>query len=55
MKLLKSRTVWCFIVMFIVSGVEGVRELIPEMWLPALNAALGLLGVYFRISPHQEF
>lgn len=50
-KLAKSRTFWTLIVLFLLNGVEGVRESIPqEAYLP-LNAILTAMGAYFRANP----
>lgn len=51
---LKSRTVWTVIVMFVISGVEGIRDLIPAGLLPAVEGILGLLAVYFRVNAKQK-
>lgn len=54
-KILKSRTVWAFVALFVINGITGVRDLIPAAWLPLIDAILGLIGIYFRISPRQGF
>jgi len=48
LKIFRSRTVWVFIALFVINGIEGVRELFPGAWLPAVDAVLGLAGIYFR-------
>jgi len=50
---LKSRTVWTVIVLFIINGVAGIAEFIPESILPAINGVLGILAIYFRVKPKQ--
>jgi len=50
---LKSRTVWAVIVLFIVNGVDGVRENIPANWLSLIDAILSMLAVYFRVNVKQ--
>jgi hypothetical protein len=52
---LKSRTVLTVILIFLVNGVAGVQEFIPEAYLPIVNAILSLLTIYFRVSPKQVF
>lgn len=47
---LKSRTAWTVVVMFVLNGVTGVRELVPPTLLPLLDAALGILAIYFRVN-----
>jgi hypothetical protein len=54
-KMLRSRTFWVFILVFVVNGLEGVRESIPKEYLPFINALLMGAGVYFRIYPNQQF
>ena len=53
--ILSSRTVWVFLILFTVNGVTGIREQIPPAVLPIVDAALGLLGVYFRVKPRVDF
>ena len=53
LKALKSRTVWTVIVMFIISGVDGIREIIPSNALPMVEGILGLLAIYFRVNTRQ--
>lgn len=55
MKILKSRTVWAVIALFVINGFTGIRESIPVGWLPYLDGVLGLLAIYFRANPKQEF
>jgi len=55
MKYLKSRTVWSAIVIILVNGVPAIQDLIPPNWLPVVNAVLGLLAIYFRVNPRQQF
>ena len=54
-EVLKSRTVWTVIALVLVNGVPSVEGLIPAAWLPAVNGLLGILAIYFRVSPKQEF
>jgi len=52
LQLFKSRTFWTVVVLFVVNGFEGVRELLPGAWLPIVDALLGVLAIYFgKISP----
>lgn len=55
LKLLKSRQFWTIVLLFIVNGIEGVKEFMPANALPIINSILGLLSVYFRVSPKQNF
>jgi len=52
---LKSRTVWTIVVLFLINGVSGIREYIPANWLPAVNGILGILAIYFRVKPRQDY
>jgi len=49
-KVFSSRTVWVVVVLFLVNGVTGVREFIPEGLLPIIDAVLSLSAVYFRVN-----
>lgn len=51
---LRSRTFWTVVVMFVVNGVTGIREFIPESLLPVVDGVLGLLAIYFRINPRAK-
>jgi len=55
MKILKSRTVWSIVAMFIISGFDGIMGFIPAGYLPVINGALSMLAVYFKINPSQEY
>jgi hypothetical protein len=48
--LLKSRTAWTVVVMFLVSGVAGVRDLLPADSLPLIDGILAILALYFRAN-----
>ncbi len=52
---LGSRTVWSVIVLFIVNGIEGIREFISVDWLPFIDGILGMAIVYFRANPRVKF
>lgn len=51
---LRSKTVWTFIVLFILNGVEGVRDSIPANVMEVLNPILTLAGMYFRVNPKSR-
>ena len=46
---------WVFSVLFVIHGVEGVRDSIPADTLPFIDALLTFAGIYFRVSPAQKF
>lgn len=51
LRALGSRTVWTFVVMFVINGVQGVQEFISPQYLDGVNALLVVLGAYFRVNP----
>ena len=55
LKILKSRQFWAIVVLFIVNGFEGIRELISVGVLPYVDSVLGILIIYFRVKPKQKF
>ena len=55
LKALRSRTVWAGILLFLLSGVEGVREMVSAEWLTPLSAILAVLVGYFRARPRVDF
>lgn len=50
---LKSRTFWTVVVLFLVSGVDGIRETIPEGLQLPIDGFLTILAGYFRVNPRQ--
>ena len=50
-----SRTVWTLVVLFVINGVAGVHDLIPATLLPFVDGILGLLTVYFKVTPSQAY
>jgi len=50
-----SRTFWTIVVMFIIGGVEGIREVLPPQSLVFVQGGLGLLATYFKINPSQNY
>ena len=51
---LKSRTTWTIIVLFIINGIDGIREQIPANLLPVIDGVLSMLAVYFRANPKAD-
>ena len=47
----KSRTFWSAVVMFLVAGVDGIKDLIPEALQLPIDGVLTLLVGYFRVNP----
>jgi len=54
-KIVKSRTVWVVVVMFLVGGVEAISGFIPGGFLPLVEGALGVLAIYFKVNPSQDY
>ena len=54
-KILKSRTVWTVVVMFLINGLTGIRDLIPAVALPYVDLVLGAAAIYFRTHPNVQF
>ena len=55
MKLLKSRTAWTILAMFLVGGIEAVSGFIPAGWTPLVQGVLGIAALYFKASPSQDY
>lgn len=55
LKAVKSRTVWVILAMVLVNGVPSIEHLIPASYQPVVNAILGLLATYFKVSPSQSY
>jgi len=53
LKALKSRTTWTIVAIFIFNGLESIVGFMPDFIVPAVNAVLSLLAIYFRIHPRQ--
>jgi len=52
---LKSRTTWTIVVLFVIGGFQNITGYIPESIMPIINSVLGLLAIYFKISPSQNY
>lgn len=55
LKILKSRTVWTIVVIFVINGVQAVHSFIPVTYLPAIDGILSIFAVYFKINPSQQY
>ena len=53
--LLKSRTFWTGVVLFLVNGVGAIHNQIPVSYQPAVDGVLGILGIYFIKFPSQTY
>lgn len=52
-QMMKSRTIWTIILLFVVNGLHGVHDSIPVGFIPYIDALLALAAIYFRIVPKQ--
>ncbi len=55
MKILKSRTFWVIVVTFVLNGFNSIHGMIPPVWVLPLDTLLGLLAVYFKANPSQQY
>lgn len=53
LKALKSRTVWTVVVLFIFSGLEGVRETVGADWARLVDGLLSFMAIYFRVNAKE--
>lgn len=53
--ILKSRTFWTLVAMFIVGGTNAIVAYLPAGLEPVVMAALGVLATYFHITPSQNY
>jgi len=53
--ILRSRTVWTILAMFVIGGLEAINPFIPQDAYIVLQGGLSLLAVYFRINPSQKY
>lgn len=49
-KALKSRTVWTVVLLFVINGVEGIKDVLSTEAYTGLNALFTALAVYFRVN-----
>lgn len=52
--ILKSRTVWTFVALFIFNGLQATQQFLPTEYTGVVNGILTLLGIYFRTFPVQK-
>jgi len=50
---LKSRTVWTFLALFLINGLNGLSPIITPEQQQILNTILTILGIIFRVNPKQ--
>lgn len=53
--ILKSRTVWMFIGLFVFNGLQAIQPMVSPEYVGLINGMITLLGIIFRVSPKQKF
>lgn len=53
--ILKSRTFWTILAMFIVGGVNAIVPFMPAEAQTIVMGVLGLLATYFHVNPSQNY
>ena len=53
--LLRSRTFWTIVAMFIIGGINSVKPVIPLDIVPYIEFALGALASYFHLDTAVKF
>ena len=54
-KLLRSRTFWTVIVMFLLGGLQAVSQFMPNELYAFINTILLGLAGYFKLNPSQKY
>lgn len=54
-KAVTSRTVWTVLVMVAINVVPVVGDYLNPMTLDLINAILGALAIYFKVSPSKKY
>ena len=55
LKALKSRTTWTIVAMFVIGGVDAITQFIPAGLLTPIQGFLGVLAIYFKVTPSQKY
>lgn len=55
LKLMKSRTFWTIVFMFVFNGYQAVAGFFTPEVNVVVNGVLSLLATYFKISPSQRY
>lgn len=55
MDILKSRTIWMGVLMFILGGVQAINEFMPEELFVFVQGVLALGVAYFRVNARVVF
>jgi len=54
-KLVKSRTVWTVVVMFVIGGFQAVEPFMSPQVFLFVNGALTLVATHFKMKPSQDY
>ena len=54
-QLIKSRTFWTLVVMFLTNGVASMVGHVPEAYTLTANFILSALAMYFKLNPSQTY
>lgn len=54
-KAASSRTVWTVLVMVAINVVPVVSDYVSPVTLDLINAILGALAIYFKVSPSKKY
>lgn len=53
--ILGSRTFWTVAILVLINSVKANENLISPETLQGINAILGILAVYFKVNPSQDY
>lgn len=53
--ILKSRTFWTIVAMFLIGGVNAIVQVLPPDIQAAAVAILGIAATYFHVNPSQQY
>lgn len=54
-KVIKSRTFWTIVAMFVIGGGNAVVPMIPVGLQAIAIGGLGILATYFHVNPAQSY
>lgn len=55
MKLIKSRTFWTIVIMFLVGGIQSIHAVFPGDWATVAEGFLGMLATFYHLNPSQNY
>ena len=53
--IIKSRTTWTIVLIFILGGFQAVSDLMPTNLFVLINGLLSAIAVYFKLNPSQKY